>query len=150
MNDVKQIGNRYAVGMAPPSSEDLSQLARAGYKSVVNLRCENEPDAPMTPQLEGEKATALGLEYRNIPVAGDALTGDLVDRFRDCVKSLPGPLFVHCASGKRAGAFTMMHVAAENDLSGEAALAQAKEMGFACDQPALAEFVRDYIDAQRS
>ena len=150
MNDVKQIGNRYAVGMAPPSSEDLSQLARASYKSVVNLRCENEPDAPMTPQLEGDKAAALGLEYRNIPVAGDALTGDLVDRFRDCVKSLPGPLFIHCASGKRAGAFTMMHVAAENDLSGEAALAQAEEMGLACDQPALAEFVRNYIDAQRS
>lgn len=149
MTNMKKIDDRFTVGMAPPTTDDLRELAQAGYRSVVNLRCEGEPGQPLEPAREGEEVRALGLEYRHIPVSGDAMGDALVDKFRDIVKALPGPVFVHCASGKRAGAFTMMHLSAENGMSGDATLQQAEAMGFVCDEPALEQFVRGYVDGQR-
>ncbi|MGB3738341.1 MAG: protein tyrosine phosphatase family protein [Pontixanthobacter sp.] len=149
MTNMKKINDRFTVGMAPPSADDLRDLAEAGYKSVVNLRCEEEPGQPLEPARESEEARAVALEYKHIPVSGDSMSNALVDQFRDGVKALPGPVFVHCASGKRAGAFTMMHLAAENGMSGDATLEQAEAMGFACDEPALEQFVRGYVDGQR-
>ena len=98
MANMKKIDDRFTIGMAPLSADDLRELAQADYKSAV--------------------------------------------------KTLPGPAFVHCASGKRAGALTVMHLAAENGMSGDATLKQAEAMGFACDEPALKRFVRDYVDGQ--
>lgn len=148
MANIKKIDARFTIGMAPPSADDLRELAQADYKSVVNLRCEAEPDQPFKPAREGKEVRTLGLVYSHVPVAGDAMTEALVEQFRTAVKTLPGPVFVHCASGKRTGALTVMHLAAENGMSGDATVKQAEAMGFACDEPALKRFVRDYVDGQ--
>ncbi|MGJ8536532.1 MAG: beta-lactamase hydrolase domain-containing protein [Parasphingopyxis sp.] len=147
MSSVRKIDDRFAVGLNPPSADDLRALHEKGYRSVVNLRCEEEQDQPLQPDQEGEAARSLGMEYRHVPVSGEALDHDLVDAFRGQLKDLPGPVYVHCASGKRAGAFTMMHLASEAGMSGEATLQQAEAMGFACDNPNLAAFVRGYVDS---
>ena len=146
MSNMKQIDDRFAVGLSPPSAEDLSALSAKGYRSVVNLRCAEEQGQPLQPDQEGETVRSLGMEYRHVPVSGDALDHDLVDAFRDQVKDLPGPVYIHCATGKRAGAFTMMHLASDNGMSGEATFQQAEAMGFACDSPDLAAFVCGYVD----
>ncbi len=91
-----------------------------------------------------------GMEYSHIPVSLDAMNETQVDNFRGQLTKLPAPIFVHCASGKRAGAFAMMHAALEQGFSGEQALQTAEQMGFECDQPRLKQFVKNYIDESTS
>lgn len=140
-----QINDRVSVG-AQPTEEQLRQLAREGVKAIVNLRMSGEQDQPLSPDKEGSCVRALGMEYLHLPVSGKDMRSEQVDQFRRELARLPGPVFVHCEKGKRAGAFTMMHTAVEAGWSGEQTLRQAEQMGFECDVPALKEFVKGYID----
>lgn len=146
MTQIKILNGRFAVSTAPPSEGDLRALAEDGYKAVVNLRCQDEADQPLAPDREGEVVASLGLEYCHLPVAGGTISDELVDEFRASVEALPKPVLVHCASGKRAGAFTIMHLASQQGMSGDATLQKAVDMGFVCDEPALENFVRNYVD----
>lgn len=92
----------------------------------------------------------LGMQYLHHPVKSDDMSAELVDGFREQLTRLPGPVFVHCASGKRSGAFLMMHVAAETGMTGEETIRKAADMGFECDTPALEQFVRAYVDQRRA
>lgn len=130
-----------------PGDEDLKQLAAHGFRSVINLRREGEEDQPLSPAEEESRARQAGLEYRHIPVSSDNLDAAKVDRFREELRQLPTPVFVHCAGGTRAGAFSMMDLAIRKGWSGEECLRRAEEMGFKCDKPELKEFVRQYIDS---
>ena len=144
--DIKKIGDSVSVG-PQPSEDDLNELAEKGYKTIINLRTEQEEDQPLNPGAEGELVRAKGLEYRSIPVSMDTMEPALVDKFRSDLANLPSPAFVHCRSGQRAGAFVMMDQACRNNMSGADLLNQAKQMGFECDQPELKQFVCHYVDS---
>ena len=141
-----QISPELSVG-SQPDEEDLKQIATVGTKSIVNLRTEDEEDQDLSPSEEGFALAKLGMTYRHIPVPPDDLSPALVDRFRAELAELPTPTLVHCASGKRAGAFVMMHLAVENGWSADEALERAKETGFECDQPELKEFFKSYVNS---
>lgn len=149
MEDRMKLSDHVSVG-AQPSEEQLGQMAREGVKAVVNLRTEGEEGQPFSPSEEGEKVRALGMQYLHIPVSSKEPRAEQVDQFRGEVPGLPGPVFVHCAKGKRAGAFAMMHQAVESGWSGDETLEKAEQMGFECDEPALKDFVRGYIDKNRT
>lgn len=144
--DVKQISDTVSVG-PQPSEDELDSLAEQGFKTIINLRTDQEEDQPLNPATEGELVRAKGLEYRNIPVSMDNMEPTLVDKFRNDLASLPSPTYVHCLSGKRAGAFVMMDEGVRNNMSGSDVLDQAEEMGFKCDQPELKQFVTEYVDS---
>lgn len=129
-----------------PAMEELRQLKDQGFRSVVNLRAAGEENQPLSPQEEGRRVEELGMDYANIPVTMDSMSEDKVEEFRRRLAALPQPVYVHCAGGKRAGAFTMMHVAVEQKMSGDQALQKARDMGFECDAPALEKFVKTYVD----
>lgn len=129
-----------------PSEDELQQLSRQGFKAVVNFRTEGEDEQPLSPDVEGEKIKATGLEYLHIPVSMDSMGPEVVDQFRDQYPELPKPVFAHCKSGKRAGAMVMMHMAVEQGMSGEQTLEKAEQMGFECDTPELKEFVKSYVN----
>lgn len=148
MNARIKFGEAITVG-AQPSREELQKLKEEGFRSVINLREAGEQEQPLSPQEEGKQAGELGLEYEHIPVSMGAMSEDKVNQFRERLANLPGPVFVHCRSGKRAGAFTMMHTAVVRGMSGEEALQQAKDMGFECDMPQLEEFVKKYVDQRK-
>lgn len=144
MENVK-ITDRLSVG-GQPSEEGLQRLAEEGVKTVVNLRTTGEKDQPLSPEEEGRKVGDLGMRYVHIPVSMKSMGPEQVERFRDELKGAPSPVFVHCASGKRAGAFAMMATAVESRMTGEDTLKKAESMGFECDVPELKEFVKGYID----
>lgn len=129
-----------------PSRDDLRQLADEGFKAIVNLRPKGEDDQQLDPEVEAGIVRDLGLRYFNLPVTMDSISEDKVDTFRRQLSELPEPIYVHCSAGKRAGAFVMMHVAAEQNMSGDEALKKAEEMGFECDQPQLESFVKNYVN----
>lgn len=144
----KKIDDRFTVGLGHPAQDELKQLADQGYKAVVNLRHSEEDGQPLQPDEEGAAVRRLGMEYRHIPVVAEKIDDALVDDFRRTVEGLPGPIYVHCASGQRSGAFTMMHKAAKSGMSGDETLQHAEAMGFECKSKDLADFVRSYVDRQ--
>lgn len=148
--NLRRINERFAVGLSHPGEHELAELAESGYRAVVNLRDQKEDDQPLLPREEGEKVRSLGMKYVHIPVSADSLDASVVDRFRESVADLEAPICVHCASGKRSGAFTIMHVASKENLSGDDALRKAKSMGFECDSAALETFVKNYVDSRHS
>lgn len=145
MQNTMKINDHVTVG-PQPSEPELEQLKQQGFMTVVNFRTEGEEDQPLSPNAEGEKVKANGMEYLNIPVSMKSMGPELVDQFRDQYPDLPKPVFAHCKSGKRAGAMVMMHMAVEQGMTGEQTLKKAEEMGFECDQPELEEFVKNYVD----
>lgn len=149
MVDRIRINDGLSVGNAHPDEGDLETLAREGFRSIVNLRTHDEPDQPLDPDAEGERVRDLGMEYLHYPVTSDAMKVEIVDAFREQIGDMPGPLFAHCRSGMRSGAFIMMHVAAETGMTGDETLEKAKEMGFECESEELEQFVRSYVDSRR-
>lgn len=138
-----------SVDTGQPTREELGRLAQEGFKAVVNLRTVGEQNQPLSPEAEGEVARKAGLDYLHIPVASTDLRPEQVDQFREKLSGLPGPVLVHCASGKRSGAFAMVQLAIEEGLSGEDALARARTLGFDWKSPELEGFVRQYLDQRR-
>ena len=146
MSQWMKISDEVTVG-PQPSADEIERIAGEGFASLVNFRTAGEEDQPLSPDAEQQKVEASGLKYLHIPVSMQDMSPELVDRFREKYSELPKPVFAHCKSGKRAGAMVMMHMAAEQGMTGEQALTQAEKMGFECDQPQLEQFVKNYVDS---
>src|SRR6195952_5665727 len=81
----------------------MAELARLGFKSVVNNRpdFEHGPDQPTSTQVEAA-ATAAGLAYRHLPVARGHQSPEEIAAFRQLVADLPHPLLAFRPSGARS------------------------------------------------
>jgi len=145
MAEKMKISDQVTVG-PQPSEDEIRQLGDQGFKTVVNFRTEGEDEQPLSPDAEGGKVKLAGMEYLHIPVSMKSMGPKLVDQFRAKYPDLPKPVFAHCKSGKRAGAMVMMHMAVEQNMSGEETLQKAEEMGFECEQEELRELVKNYVD----
>ncbi len=132
-----------------PSNSDLYALKAKGFGSIINLRSPSE-ESILNPEEEEAKARELGIEYMNIPVIKEKIGDESVSKVSDAIKRLKetkAPVFVHCASGKRAGAMTLLHLATENGWSASQAFEQAQSLGFDCQsEPELKNFFEGYIE----
>jgi len=81
----------------------MAELARLGFRSVVNNRpdFEHGPDQPASAQIEAA-AAAAGLAYRHLPVAGNYQSPEEITAFRGLLEELPRPLLAFCRSGARS------------------------------------------------
>ena len=81
----------------------MAELARLGFKSVINNRpdFEHGPDQPTSAQVEAA-ATAAGLSYRHLPVAGGYQSPEEVAAVCQLLADLPRPLLAFCRSGARS------------------------------------------------
>lgn len=145
MAERKLINDNITVGPQPTANE-IENLPGEGFKSVVNVRTTGEDEQPLTPDAEGDAVKSAGLEYLHVPVSMNSIDPSVVDQFRNYFDDLSKPAFVHCKSGKRAGALVMMHLSCEEGLSGQQTLDKADALGFECDPPELKEFVVNYVD----
>lgn len=83
--------------------EHMAELARLGFRSVVNNRpdFEHGPDQPPQADIEAA-AQAAGLEYRFLPVSGGFQTPEQVAAMAELLGNLPRPLLMFCRSGSRS------------------------------------------------
>ncbi|WP_337189608.1 TIGR01244 family sulfur transferase [Aurantiacibacter rhizosphaerae] len=90
------------------SPAEVSELAAAGYKSII---C-NRPDEEETGQPDfadiAAAATALGLSTRHIPVDAERPVEMQADAFAKALAELPGPVLAYCRTGNRC---TKLHEA---------------------------------------
>jgi uncharacterized protein (TIGR01244 family) len=133
------------VALFTPERAALEQAASAGMKSLVNFRASGEKGG-LSPEEEQQQAKRLGMNYLHYPIIADNLDGALVDDFRRSLDDLPQPVFLHCASGKRAGAMTLMALAADKGWDGETALQEGKSRGIDLTDETIGQFVKSYAD----
>ncbi len=146
MNQRMKIDENVTVG-GQPTQEELKQLADDGFKTIVSLRTADEEDQPLSPSEEGDVVRKHGLEYVHFPVSKEDMGPELEDEFRQRLPTFKSPAFIHCSSGKRAGAFVVMDKAVKEGWSGEATLEKADEMGFECEEVKIRDFVKSYVDS---
>ncbi len=110
---------------AAPTSEGYRGLARAGVRTVIDLRAEEG--------LEGDARAVrdLGMKLVHIPVRdGQVPTTEEVDAFLAATREADGRIFVHCGAGVgRTGAMVGVYQVAERELSGGAALRRNLAVG---------------------
>lgn len=119
-----------------PAPVDWAALKALGVTMVVNLR----PDAEMAGRNEAAEVAAAGMAYIGIPVAGaDAVNADNARRLWTLLKTSDAPVFVHCASGNRAGALLAIGAAHSGGMTPEAALEFGRKAGLTSLEPVVRE-----------
>ena len=125
-----------------PSDHAFSKLASNGFRSVLNLRTASEGI-----DLEKQRAAVeeAGMRYLHIPVAGRAPQADQVEAFIRLVKDESNhPMFIHCGTASRVGAFMMIYRMVEHGWKEGKALDEAVRIGLRSEE--LKKFARDYIE----
>ncbi len=147
MSEGRQVNDQVTYG-AQVSDASVKRLAAEGFKTVVNLREAGEKDQPLSPDEERGVVEGAGLKYLHIPVSGKEMKAESMDLFRREVQALPGPAFVHCNRGTRAGIFAMIAAGVDAGWSAEQALRKIEQMGIK-PGPEMSQFVTSYLESHR-
>lgn len=126
MDNFRQVTDDIAIS-GQPSPEDLDALKAQGFRTIVNLRTDDEPGLLDDEEREVE---SRALNYAAVPVSPALLDDVAVARFSQELESIDGkPALVHCRSAGRAGMMVLLHMAVQNGWSVQKALQTGKEMG---------------------
>jgi uncharacterized protein (TIGR01244 family) len=81
--------------------DEVAALRTQGVTLIVNNRPDGEePDQPLGAEIE-EAATAVGIDYRSVPIIRGIGPAD-ADAMRDAISSSPGKVIAFCRSGTRS------------------------------------------------
>jgi uncharacterized protein (TIGR01244 family) len=84
-------------------ASDMAEVARLGFKSVVNNRPDFEGGPSQPPAaVVGAAAAALGLNYRHLPFDNGPHSDEEVAAISAQMAQLPRPLLAFCRSGARS------------------------------------------------
>lgn len=124
-----------------PDEAALRQARDAGYAMVIDLRTPGE----FTGFDERIAVESLGMEYRQIPVAGaDGVTEGNARAFQDALRDAgPRPVLAHCGTANRVGALVALGHALEG-ADTERALQAGRDAGLL----GLEAHVRSLLDAR--
>jgi uncharacterized protein (TIGR01244 family) len=122
-----------------PTPEQLQEAAKAGYKTVLDLRAPGE-DRGFD---ETKAAEAAGLAYVNVPVTPDTLDQAVIDRFLAALEGAERPVLVHCGTANRVGGVYYAYLVLEKGLSEQEALERARDAGLRSEE--LGEKVRRLV-----
>lgn len=124
----------YAGGQ--PTPEQLADLARAGVRTVVNLRGPSESAG----YDEAAEAGRLGLRYVAMPITGATdLDRERVREFGRVLDEArrEGGVLVHCASANRVGALVALDEALNRGCPLGEALERGRAAGLSALEPAV-------------
>jgi uncharacterized protein (TIGR01244 family) len=124
----------------------LAGLKADGFKTIINLRQPSETGANI--EQNAEQAKALGLNYVNIPVNGQAPDPKAVDQFLATIANKANqPAFIHCASASRVGALWLVKRVLQDGWAIDKATEEAKLIGLR--SAPLEQFALKYIEEHK-
>lgn len=125
------------------TKEQVEQLPKAGFKSILNLRFPNEDGFLADEQ---QRAEAAGLQYQNIPVNPAQIDDELSEGVLNQLDSLEKPILIHCKSGMRAGLMGLLYIASRQGMTAAEALETGKQLGFNFEaNPQFKQFIESYL-----
>ena len=89
-----RLSPRLYSGGDPHGVEALAALKELGVRTIISVD-------GATPDVE--TARKLGLRYVHLPIGYDGVPREQAVRLVQAVKTLPGPVYVHCHHGKHRG-----------------------------------------------
>lgn len=109
--------------------EDFAEIARLGFKSIINNRPDGEEAGQLTTREEAVLAWRAGVAYRHVPaVKHEVLEAAVLEQLAKALAAMPGPILLHCRSGLRSTImWAALAVAAGSPV--EQVLAAAKAAG---------------------
>jgi sulfide:quinone oxidoreductase len=115
---IVQQDERFA-SAAQITPEDLADIARAGYRSIICNRPDGEGGAEQPSSHDiGAAAQKLGLQFAYLPVKPGQITAEAAAQFAKLLAELPGPVLAYCRSGNRA---TSLYQLAKSPAAAEVA-----------------------------
>ena len=124
--DIRSLDDTFAVSpqLAPA---DLTDVARAGFASVICHRPDGEEDGQPSFEAVARAAAEAGVEIRHQPIGPDGPDDEAVREFEALRRTLPAPVLAYCRSGRRSASLWALSTAGED--GGHAVLARAREAG---------------------
>ena len=143
MADIRKISAR--VSVAPQiCAGDVSQIAAAGYKTIMNNRPDGEGmDQTPSAVIEAE-AKAHNLAYVYLPIVSSNITPQNIEDFGKVLSNAEGPILAYCRTGTRCT--NMWALAEAGNCGTDELLKQAAAAGY--DIRGLAPTL-DVLGAQR-
>ncbi len=83
------------------SKDDIAELAKAGFATIINNRPDNEEPGQLTAAEAEAEAKRQGLGYHYLPVTAATITRREVAAFQKLLLRSPTPVLAHCRSGTR-------------------------------------------------
>jgi uncharacterized protein (TIGR01244 family) len=124
----------------------MAELGKRGYKTVVNLREATETGALIDESAKA--AEAAGITFIHLPMNSNRPDDGVVDRFLAVVKDPANqPMFIHCASGSRAGALWLVKRMLVDGWPEDKAVDEAVMIGMS--SPTLKQFALAYVAKHR-
>ena len=108
--------------------EAIREIAKMGFKSVINLRLASEQGAMV--EEEGAVVKAAGMNYVHLPFDAQSPDAHLIDNFIAAVTAPANqPAYVHCAAGGRAASLWMVKRVLADGWDEQRALTEANALG---------------------
>src|SRR5689334_16780152 len=125
-----------------PSNQGFRSLAAAGFKTIVDLREDDERGKD-----EKKLVKALGMHYVHVPMKGMKKPSD-----KDVSKALKvlhedksAPVFIHCKRGAdRTGVVLACYRMEHDNWDHQQALSEARQLGMSWYQIPLIRYVQSY------
>jgi uncharacterized protein (TIGR01244 family) len=104
MRNARKFDGRITIGSVP-DSEDLAQLKELGYKTLIDLRDDQEKFGGLVQK----RASKLGIKYVSMPVSRDEIRmEDVVDFYHAVYEKGSAPIYAFSRFGKRPLAFLLL------------------------------------------
>jgi len=127
-----------------PDAAAITNLAKFGVKSIINLRMAKEGWQP-----EEAIARAQGIQYTNFPMHGFGRpTDEQMRAVLSLIHSLPGPVFIHCRYGcDRTGTVIACYRIEHDRWSKDVAMQEAVKYGISRFEFGMKNFVLAFASA---
>ncbi len=107
---------------------DFNALKSQGFRSIINVRPDNEEDVQVSSKEIKAMADEMGFDYVHIPVVSGNVTDENVKAFKGNLDEMMGPVLSFCRTGTRA--VTLWALCEAGHLSTSAILNTANEAGY--------------------
>lgn len=101
MLQIKPVSSQFSVS-PQIVVDDLSVIAKLGYKSVINNRPDGEEYDQATNDKLKEKCFELGIEYKYLPVISGEITAQNFQDMNKNISVMTKPILAFCRSGTRS------------------------------------------------
>ena len=97
--------------------DDLKAVKEAGFKAVICNRPDEEGEPHAEADSMAQKADALGLEFRYLPVNGANITDTDVAQHGALLSEVRGPVLTYCRSGARCAKLWALSEAGKQNVN---------------------------------
>lgn len=113
-----------------PDLATLTTLKKEGFTHIVNLRPDGESPTAPNHKTASHTAHEAGLHYHYLPISLQTLTRADVRAFQQILQNTKGPIFAHCASGKRVMSLYTLGLALDGYIRADEILSFGRNHGF--------------------